>query len=821
MKTAALRHHFPLRKDANGDLCLPKIDGIPNLPGNFFHPSKEFNGKKKMFSVVNGERVELNRDNVELNRKFIKTPREKTFAPRHGAFGKTTAQIDYYKPESAEIVQPTWRAFDRHILRFFAFTRSDVYGATEDPNGIYRFVTINFFLEDDTLMIVEPFVKNTGIGIFSQNSSMLAKPSILVSRHRIPHAEHDNFIEPIDLKVGELIDIYARHYFLYEIDDFTRTYYEGIGSPQATDVEPPDAGPDRTTEFRVRAPATARGSNPRRIHGIPQPPQTARNLRSIRTYEKYNAEVKHGGGHINKDMQQFMENYCKCCRFFAILDDCSVVQFERRMFTIFFFLRDDTIMIREQFAYNSGRHNYPTFFKRGKIPKDVGVSSTGLTFSAVPKEEYINLNDLSVGKVINLLNTPFFIYDADAWTRSYFETERKEKLVPALDVKLNYPKWDSLEEDSDSDGEDRNACSISFKNATLVPKKVIKALTSDRNDHNLHEDFCLHFRAKFKEDSDTCLPEDVDRQFIFRYYLHDATLQIVEVSHKNSGHRSGGKWLERGVYRNQDNNSRIRPQDLKIGSYIKVGFHWFTITDWDARTSKYFDNGCQLTDDSYESADLTHVYDTLREALRQRSTSFRTVFRRLDNDGGGCIGRNEFTIFLRQLGFTTLTEKQVLEILSYFDKNRMGCIDYKHLCDNSEGDYNCNEWIRRRQDKKEAQENLNFDDYGLLVDQKEADLAESQSIRDAVRAVSALVYRRPQMERQVLAEFGHMENVQNNRKIINPEFIKECFDRLGHEFTLEDFKRIYHYMNPQDEPMSYFQFLATLKAQYHDLYCGR
>lgn len=42
-------------------------------------------------------------------------------------------------------------------------------------------------------------------------------------------------------------------------------------------------------------------------------------------------------------------------RFYAVMDDVTTPQFERRPFTIMFFLSDDSIEIREQYPLNCGR----------------------------------------------------------------------------------------------------------------------------------------------------------------------------------------------------------------------------------------------------------------------------------------------------------------------------------------------------------------------------------------------------------------------------------------------------------------------------------
>merc|ERR1719387_3297409 len=88
-----------------------------------------------------------------------------------------------------------------------------------------------------------------------------------------------------------------------------------------------------------------------------------------KTAERLYREVALGGGHVNADMQQFLEWDRKVCRFFAVVDDLSLPKFERRPFVILYFLADDTMEIREQYPLNCGRDTFPIFFKRGPMPK--------------------------------------------------------------------------------------------------------------------------------------------------------------------------------------------------------------------------------------------------------------------------------------------------------------------------------------------------------------------------------------------------------------------------------------------------------------------
>merc|ERR1719265_568343 len=121
-----------------------------------------------------------------------------------------------------------------------------------------------------------------------------------------------------------------------------------------------------------------------------------------RTYEKLYREVMLGGGHINENMQQFMECDRKVCRFFGVLDDLSTPQYERRPFTILFFLADNTVEIREQYPLNCGRDNFPIFFRRGKIRKG-NFESVGPTHPVPDAKLNVRIEDFFVGTRLTLL----------------------------------------------------------------------------------------------------------------------------------------------------------------------------------------------------------------------------------------------------------------------------------------------------------------------------------------------------------------------------------------------------------------------------------
>merc|ERR1719345_497792 len=95
-------------------------------------------------------------------------------------------------------------------------------------------------------------------------------------------------------------------------------------------------------------------------------------------------------------------------------------QYERRPFTLLFFLADDTVEIREQYPLNCGRDNFPIFFRRGKLQRGK-VASLGPQSQLPKPDELVQITDLYVGGDVELLNNKFFVYDADDFTRQYYK----------------------------------------------------------------------------------------------------------------------------------------------------------------------------------------------------------------------------------------------------------------------------------------------------------------------------------------------------------------------------------------------------------------
>lgn len=96
------------------------------------------------------------------------------------------------------------------VLKFDAYFQEDVPLSTEEHYRI-RQVGIYYYLEDDTISVTEPVVKNSGI-----------RQGKLIRRHRVPKNDHGDHYHWKDLNRGINITMYGRTYRIVDCDPFTQ-----------------------------------------------------------------------------------------------------------------------------------------------------------------------------------------------------------------------------------------------------------------------------------------------------------------------------------------------------------------------------------------------------------------------------------------------------------------------------------------------------------------------------------------------------------------------------------------------------------------------
>eukprot|EP00931_Biecheleriopsis_adriatica_P075181 TRINITY_DN49106_c0_g1_i1.p1 TRINITY_DN49106_c0_g1~~TRINITY_DN49106_c0_g1_i1.p1 ORF type:complete len:744 (+),score=187.06 TRINITY_DN49106_c0_g1_i1:106-2337(+) len=732
------------------------LSAIPNLPGYGFKAKKKNYGKTQGFATVNGVRIEQAEGLTFDKPKFVKLPYN-VESRRVGSMGASTMQDDYVDYMQCKTTEaPAWDVLDRHVLRFYGQFQEAVIEANLE-NYRTRQCVIMYYLEDDTAQIVEKKVDNSGL-----------PQGQVLRRHRFPGAGEDGYLDYRELQVGSELHIYGRVIQILDCDGWTRQYFAAMGMEQGASIPSEE---DAFSQSQIK------------MGGPPHQP---------RTYEKVYREAQIGGGHINADMQQFMEWDRKVLRFFAVFDDLSLPQFERRPFEILYFLADDTVEIREKYPLNCGRDPFSIYFRRGKLARGK-VEVLGPLDRHRKKGEYFSAEDFEVGASPEMLGQKFFIYDADPYTRQYYKEELHRELEPPVDVRLpertvprpktppytGYGTWDD---------------SMGSVHALMPKKPKIDFVKLYNNEGKI-----LRFTAQLYD----AKPDDMDRMFILNFHLFDDTLSIHEPPQRNLGIMTG-KFLEKGVHLNQNTGKLFQIADFLPGNIVKVYNREFEILDMDEYTRKYLEEG-----DVKRHFDLEAVLQKLREGMRQQFPLVRDIFRKFDSDHDGVLTMVEFKNALAKWGFQ-VTEEEALIIMKYFDTRKDGQISYNEFCDNLMDEDSTNVMMKQR-----APLDQDAGDYPGLARSKVMERNETEKVRKAAQAIGTSVYEHSATFMRLLKEFGHL----THESTVTVEQVQEALEGIGKSYALEDVQRCVNYVLPGValDKIPYVDFLRQVVTSFHDL----
>lgn len=250
------------------------------------------------------------------------------------------------------------------VLRFYAYFRQDIPESAEETYRV-RYVRIHVYLEDDTVMIEEYRIRNSGM-----------EQGVLLRRMRPLNPTASKFgtqYTRYDFKVGINVEIAGVTYRIYSCDKFTEDYFNQKGWELGTFEEPPD------DLYSIKRRLTER---PIRV------------------------------AHINPDkanLKRFLEFDGKVLRFWATWDDTKNLFGEKRDFIIIYFLVDGSIEIRQILQPNSGRDNYHAFLSKTKLNRPDGQ----------PYSE----TDFYIGATIEAFGRSFVIYAADKFTQDFLDNK--------------------------------------------------------------------------------------------------------------------------------------------------------------------------------------------------------------------------------------------------------------------------------------------------------------------------------------------------------------------------------------------------------------
>jgi len=514
------------------------MEGLPFLPGNTFtDPTKTRYHRSQSLGYKNGYAIPVH-PTVGIGGEPI--PYNQLSEQELDELANYNPTLTYGQAKQAPPADfiPAHVAWDKKVLKFNAWYKQTVH---ESPGEYYRVrpVNIYYYLEDDSISVVEPHVENSGM-----------PQGKLIKRQRLPKNDVGDHWTWKDLNIGMNITFYGKVFHLYDCDKWSRDFLQSEG----IEVNPPESCPtDPHTEHRREAAA-------------------------LRTYATPSDFDK---------LRQFMEMDRKVLRFYAVWDDRDSMFGEMRNFIIHYYLVNDTLEVREVHTANDGRDPFPVLVTRHIVPinrYDVESSFPSSVMELTPQEikKYLTPRDFELGKTVTIYNRRFLICDCDNFTKAFYyhnfgvkefnavDRHAKNNPLPKMEI-APYNGFGSLEDSLQS-------C------LSLVPqppkKDFIKMLENGGK--------VLRFEAVM----DSQKPEDQGRKFIISYRLSDDMVTIHEPPIRNSG-RIGGKFLERTRVCKPgcrpDKPEFYGPQDFKIGAIIEVFKHRFMITNADHFVLKYME----------------------------------------------------------------------------------------------------------------------------------------------------------------------------------------------------------------------------------------
>jgi hypothetical protein len=268
-------------------------------------------------------------------------------------------------------------ANDRKVLRF------NCYWDDHTRYGTRQYYVLHYFLADDTVEISECYARNSGrdpYPIFWRRSPLKKCPIINPTPAMLePEPE---LYKPVDLLVGQTIDIFGREIVIHDCDEFTRKFYRDYMG-----VEQPSLPIDTPEQVHIQLshpPHTGFGSAEDSLASCialrPKPPR--------------------------KDLVKLMSHSEKVLRFEAKMAN-QLPEDSTRKFIIGCFLADDSVAVWELRQRNSG-HSEGKFAERSRKTN----LATGQCFK--PQDFY-------VGADVVINSVPFSIYRADEYTLRFME----------------------------------------------------------------------------------------------------------------------------------------------------------------------------------------------------------------------------------------------------------------------------------------------------------------------------------------------------------------------------------------------------------------
>ena len=547
---------------------------LPNLPGmRFDDPEKNNFQKKQNFGYNANIMIEKCNPNMinEQEQKLIQSLKSQLGETNIKTFVNNMSINRVNDNDNFDDEVNDEQAIKPNVLSFKGyFEEAAVQSALE--NIVMRKVVIKYYLDDHTIEIVEPKVKNSGM-----------PQGKFLKRQRVPkNLNYNEFISFNDFEVGSFVVIFNREIKIYAINNFTREFYKANGTEQPESFESPKDDYTKTIEKK-----TVKLNDP-----------------DLNEYKQY-SEVRLGGGNFNDGLDKYLKNDGKVLIFDVVWSDETYAG-GLNFYKLHYHLSDDKIEIKEINEANNGKTPFPLFLKRLRLPKQLKMSHVP---GMIPKNtEYYEAQDLVLGSNVKIYNREFLIINCDQFTKDYFKDNfnldqvkiegysRDKKNTKKVDIKVPPHNGFGSEEDSLSN------C------YNLIPKPP----RIDMAKMFMYDKITLRFICRIMND-EFDLP---DRKLIMSFYCGDDSFMLNLLTGKNSG-IINGKFLERKKYKNDLTGTFLKPEDLFIGQIFSINKHQLQIIQGDNFSLQYM----EAMTDVFGS----HTRSAIVEKLKNQMAAFETA----------------------------------------------------------------------------------------------------------------------------------------------------------------------------------------------------
>ncbi|CDI75659.1 EF-hand domain-containing protein 1, related [Eimeria praecox] len=582
--------------------------------------------------------------------RFVALEREKDPWRNGSTLPVATTRDTYRKDILAPMNAPAWDIMEHKVLRFFSHFNEHV-DESRTENYRSRPCEILYYLEDDTMEIVEPKIDNSGM-----NSGSLIK------RHRFPNVdEPGRLVSPSDLRVGTTFTAYGKTFAITACDAFTRV-----------------------------------------------------------------------------------------CRFRAFFDDNFTNVLERRLYTILYFPRDDTLEIRENLPPLGG-NRFTIFIGRRKLLKG-DVLSVGPSYPRPPEAAYFKLEDFKVGSVVTIADREFFIYAADPFTMAYV----KHNLGIQLQEPINVEAFEVPSQPPTS------ANLRNHEEANPVYSKC------DRKTGP------LFIKATI---ADMICPDAFGREVHILFYPEEQYVSVFEPKADGHSTTAGEKLLQKSIYFNEDAQRPFEASDFVIGSLVTINRQTFKVTDVFDLSERPNQEGDLEPDQARVLLHLRRLWDGLR-----------------GND-------------IKSGQMFTACDEDALLLSRYFDSTGDGKVDYEEFC---KGMLELQGAFLSNSQRLNETLHSNIQAYRDTAKVESAKLEDTKAIKQSFKQLQSRLYQQPRLIQLLTKEFARSSL---GRKVSVGEAV-EVFERCGFTQSPDEIRSILEELLPYSKgcALDYIDLLSALKS---------